>query len=60
MRTDGEPVDDFLIIPGVEVTTEEGHLLCLGVMLPNLKGTPASEVCAITHQHGGLAVPPHP
>lgn len=60
MRADGKPVDDFLIIPGVEVTTEEGHLLCLGVMLPNLKGTPAVEVCQIVHQHGGLAVPPHP
>ena len=27
MREDGMPVDDFLIIPGVEVTTAEGHLL---------------------------------
>ena len=26
MREDGQPVDDFLIIPGVEVTTAEGHL----------------------------------
>src|SRR5690606_9732798 len=26
MRPDGEPVNDFLIIPGVEVTTAEGHL----------------------------------
>jgi predicted metal-dependent phosphoesterase TrpH len=60
MRADGQPVDGFLIVPGVEVTTEEGHLLCLGVMLPNLKGTPAIEVCKIVHEHGGLAVPPHP
>lgn len=44
LRADGEPVDGFLIIPGVEVTTAEGHLLCLGVDLPNLKGTPAGEV----------------
>lgn len=60
MRVDGQPVDGFLIVPGVEMTTEEGHLLCLGVMLPNLKGTPAAEVCKIVHQHGGLAIPPHP
>ena len=26
-REDGLPVDDFLVIPGVEVTTAEGHLL---------------------------------
>ncbi len=59
-REDGQPVDGFLVIPGVEVTTAEGHLLCLGVMLPNLKGTPAAEVCKIVHELGGLAIPPHP
>ncbi len=57
---DGEPVEGFLIIPGVEVTTAEGHLLCLGVILPPLKGTPAREVCARVHEMGGLAIPPHP
>ena len=60
VREDGRAVDDFLIIPGVEVTTAEGHLLCLGVILPYLKGTPAAEVCEIVHRLGGLAIPPHP
>src|SRR4051812_1631677 len=60
MREDGQPVDDFLIIPGVEVTTAEGHLLCLGVILPYLKGKPAAEVCKLVHEMGGLAIPPHP
>ena len=60
MRADGEPVDGFLVIPGVEVTTDEGHLLCLGATLPNLKGHPAAEVCERIHEAGGLAVPPHP
>lgn len=60
MREDGLPVDDFLIIPGVEVTTAEGHLLCIGVTLPYLKGKPAREVCEIIHERGGLAIPPHP
>lgn len=60
MRADGQPVDDFIIIPAVEMTTAEGHLLCLGVDLPDLKGTPAAEVCAQVHQQGGLAIPPHP
>lgn len=60
MREDGQPVDGFLVIPGVEVTTADGHLLCIGATLPNLKGTPAGEVCKIIHQHGGLAIPPHP
>ena len=63
MRADGQPVDDFLIIPGVEVTTAEGHLLCIGTTLPEpqkLKGRPAREVCDMIHAAGGLAIPPHP
>ena len=60
MREDGQPVDGFLIIPGVEVTTAEGHLLCIGTTLPYLKGKPAREVCEIIHERGGLAIPPHP
>jgi predicted metal-dependent phosphoesterase TrpH len=60
MREDGKPVDDFLIIPGVEVTTAEGHLLCIGATLPYLKGKPAREVCDLIHEAGGLAIPPHP
>ncbi len=60
MREDGTPVDDFLIIPGVEITTAEGHLLCIGTTLPYLKVKPAREVCDMIHERGGLAIPPHP
>lgn len=60
-REDGQPVDGFLVIPGNEVSTVEGHLLCLGVPLPNhLKGTPAAEVCRFVHAAGGFAIPAHP
>src|SRR3954463_2313029 len=63
MREDGQSVDDFLIIPGVEVTTAEGHLLCIGATLPNpreLKAKPARGIVGLIHEHGGLAIPPHP
>jgi predicted metal-dependent phosphoesterase TrpH len=63
MREDGQSVDDFLIIPGVEVTTAEGHLLCIGTTLADagkLKGRPAREICDMIHERGGLAIPPHP
>src|SRR2546422_374282 len=63
MREDGLPVDGFLVLPGVEVTTAEGHLLCVGTTLPEaarLKGRAARDVCALIHEHGGLAIPPHP
>ena len=33
MRLDGQPVDDFLVLPGVEVTTADGHLLCIGARI---------------------------
>lgn len=61
MREDGRAVDGFLVIPGVEVTTADGHLLCLGCNLPaSLKGKPPSEVCDLAHRAGGICVAPHP
>ncbi|MEI6713356.1 MAG: PHP domain-containing protein [Verrucomicrobiota bacterium] len=61
IREDGEAVDGFLVIPGVEVSTAEGHLLCLGVWLPNgLTGTPAAEVIKMVRAQGGVAIPAHP
>ena len=60
MRLDGAPVDGFLVVPGVEVTTADGHLLCIGATLPFLKGKPALEACNVIHERGGLAIPPHP
>jgi len=60
MRPDGLPVDGFLVVPGVEVSTADGHLLCLGATLPNMKGKPAADVCKAIHERGGLAIPPHP
>ena len=61
LREDGEAVDGFLIIPGVEISTQEGHLLCLGVWLPNgLKGIPAKEAIAMVRAQNGVAIPAHP
>jgi predicted metal-dependent phosphoesterase TrpH len=59
-RRDGLPVDGFLVVPGVEVSTDEGHLLCLGCVLPQMKGQPAREVAAAARAAGGLAIPAHP
>ncbi len=59
-RRDGQPVDGFLILPGVEVSTADGHLLCLGTVLPQMKGLPAADVARAIRAAGGLAVPAHP
>jgi predicted metal-dependent phosphoesterase TrpH len=44
----------------VEVSTSDGHLLCLGVNLPYLKHRSAAEVLALVHEQGGIAAPAHP
>ena len=59
-RRDGQPVDGFLVLPGVEVSTADGHLLCIGVVLPQMKGAPAVEVARAVRAAGGLAIPAHP
>lgn len=51
---------DFLVIPGVEVSTAEGHLLCLGATLPYLRGAPADEVVRAIRAAGGRPIPAHP
>ena len=58
MREDGKPVDDFLIIPGVEVTTAEIHFIigrCI-IMKINLRDTGVG-LSRIIHDRGGLAIP---
>jgi predicted metal-dependent phosphoesterase TrpH len=59
-RRDGLPVDGFLVVPGVEVSTDEGHMLCVGAVLPEMKGKPALEVADAIRAAGGLAIPAHP
>lgn len=59
-REDGQAVDNFLIVPGMEVSTAEGHLLCLGTILPVMRGEPAAKVVAAIHERGGVAIPAHP
>lgn len=59
IRDDGEAVEGFLIVPGVEVSTREGHLLCLGTTLPYMKRKPAVEVVSAIQERGGIAIAPH-
>jgi hypothetical protein len=60
MNKEGLPVNGLLVIPGQEITTAEGHLLAIGITLPDLKGIPAIEAVSLIHQAGGIAIPPHP
>ncbi len=51
---------DILVIPGVEVSTRQGHLLALGVSNPVPKGLDVLETIAMVHEMGGVAILPHP
>jgi predicted metal-dependent phosphoesterase TrpH len=59
-RSDGQPVQDFLVVPGVEVSTADGHLLCIGTTLPVMRGEPAAVVVRAIEDRGGVAIPSHP
>lgn len=52
--------DDILVIPGVEVTTMQGHLLVLGASGPIPKGLDVLDTITLAHTLGGVAILPHP
>jgi predicted metal-dependent phosphoesterase TrpH len=50
----------FDIIPGVEVSSCEGHVLALWVSNPIKRGMDLADTVAAIHEEGGLAVLAHP
>lgn len=57
--TDPPRFDDFLLIPGVEVSTQLGHLLGLFITGP-VETRDFLQAVEIIHSQGGLAVLAHP
>jgi predicted metal-dependent phosphoesterase TrpH len=51
---------DPLVVPGVEVSTADGHLLALGVDAALAPDRPLATTVAAVHERGGVAVVPHP
>lgn len=49
-----------IIIPGIEVSTKEGHLLVLGVTEPIPAGLPVRQTIALAESMGGVTILPHP
>jgi predicted metal-dependent phosphoesterase TrpH len=54
------PYKDLLVIPGSEVSTKDGHMLCYGVDQVIPTGLPWQETATIIRQKGGLAIAAHP
>lgn len=51
---------DLLVIPGVEVSTADGHLLALGTRELPPRGRSPEETIEFVHQRGGIAIVSHP
>jgi predicted metal-dependent phosphoesterase TrpH len=51
---------DLTVVPGVEISTREGHLLALGVRDRPPIGDPIDDTVAWVRDHGGVAAIPHP
>ena len=51
---------DLVLIPGAEVTTSEGHLLCLGIEELPPRGLSPEETADLAREQGGIAIVPHP
>lgn len=52
--------DGFLVIPGIEVSSSDGHILGLGVSELVPGGLPAGETVRLIRELGGIAVAAHP
>jgi len=57
-----ELADDYAVtvVPGVEITTDSGHLLALGVRERPAVGTAFTDAVAWVRDRDGLAIVPHP
>lgn len=51
---------DFLIIPGTEVSSSDGHIVGLNVTTPIPSGRSAEETVDLIHKVGGIAIACHP
>lgn len=50
----------LLVIPGIEISTSEGHLIVLGIRENIQPGLPVLETINIARQKSGVVIAPHP
>lgn len=51
---------DIIVVPAMEVTSDGGHILALGIDAPVARGLTVRETIEAIHAAGGIAVAPHP
>lgn len=50
----------LLVLPGIEISTSDGHLIVLGSRENIQPGLPVSETISIARKKGGVVIAPHP
>lgn len=50
----------IIIVPAMEVTSEGGHIIALGITSPVPRGRSVVETIELIHANGGIAIAPHP
>lgn len=53
-------IKDFIVIPGIEVSSSEGHILALNVTEPIERDMGVRETIERIHEMGGVAIAAHP
>jgi len=57
---EAKDLEDFLVIPAMEVTTTKGHIVALGITQEIDNGLSPEETIDNIRVHGGIAIAPHP
>ncbi len=52
--------DDFIIVPGIEISTNKGHVVALGITEEIKSGLSPEETIEHIRDRGGIAIAPHP
>jgi hypothetical protein len=52
--------EDFIIVPGIEVSSEKGHILAYNITEPIERGMSVLDTIEAIHAMGGIAVAAHP
>jgi predicted metal-dependent phosphoesterase TrpH len=55
-----ENFDDFLVIPAMEVSTSQGHIVALGIIEEVERGKSPEQTIEDIRSQGGIAIAPHP
>ena len=55
-----DPPDGLIVVPGIEVSSKQGHVIGLGISAPLPRGISAERTIDEIHRLGGVAVIPHP